>query len=291
MHHELQLVGTGTAGLDHIGLEVEHRRELDEVRDRVIAAWRPDPERAPRGARTGRGPALRRSGGRGVRDLHRHGPPSRSASTTVLRSFARKLGHVNLLSDEKPELERFILDVLGLPGLGPAGGRGDVDAMRPLITTGSPSPRPSGGTRLHHYAWELEGWSAMGRYADHVACSGPDVHLGPRPARAGVQSLHLSPRPGRGRRRGLQRPAAHLRRGRLRADRLVDRTPGAEPVGAAVAPRLGRARRAGPEAELTSCALPAALLEVAASRGWSRMTWCIRCAASRSSAPRLRWMS
>ena len=36
-HHELQLVGTGTAGLDHIGLEVEAREELDAVRDRVIA--------------------------------------------------------------------------------------------------------------------------------------------------------------------------------------------------------------------------------------------------------------
>ena len=97
---------------------------------------------------------------------------------TVLRPFARKLGHVNLLSDEKPELEHFILDALGFRV---------SDRLGDMVTWMRCDPdhhgialaRTSEGTRLHHYAWELESWSAMGRYADHIACSGQQFIWGP----------------------------------------------------------------------------------------------------------------
>ena len=37
-HHELQLLRGDVAGLDHVGIEVESAAELDELRDRAIAA-------------------------------------------------------------------------------------------------------------------------------------------------------------------------------------------------------------------------------------------------------------
>jgi catechol 2,3-dioxygenase len=176
-HHELQLVGTGTAGLDHIGLEVEQRRDLDQLHDRVIAHGARILSERPE--EPGLGEALRCEGPGGVVFEVYVGMDREPLSIdTVLRPFARKLGHVNLLSDEKPELERFILEVLGFRV---------SDRLSDVVTWMRCDPdhhgialaQASGGTRLHHYAWELESWSAMGRYADHVACSGQTFIWGP----------------------------------------------------------------------------------------------------------------
>ena len=176
-HHELQLIGTGTAGLDHIGLEVEDRRELQALRDRVVA----DGTRilSERPEEPGLAEAVRCEGPGGVMFEIYLGMERRPLSIdTVLRPFARKLGHVNLVSDEKPELERFILEVLGFRV---------SDRLGDLATWlrcdsdhhGIALARTSNGTLLHHHAWELESWSAMGRYADHVACSGQQFIWGP----------------------------------------------------------------------------------------------------------------
>jgi catechol 2,3-dioxygenase len=176
-HHELQLLGTGTAALDHIGLEVEHRSELDELRDRVIA----DGARilSERPEEPGLAEALRCVGPGGVVfELYVGMERQPLSIDTVLRPFARKLGHVNLLSDEKPELERFILDVLGFRV---SDRLGDVATWMRCDPDhhGIALAQAGGGTRLHHYAWELEGWSALGRYADHVACAGEKLIWGP----------------------------------------------------------------------------------------------------------------
>lgn len=176
-HHELQLAGTGIAGLDHIGLEVEERRELDELRDRVIASGARILSERPE--EPGLAEALRCEGPEGVVFEIYLGMHRRPLSIgTVLRPFARKLGHVNLVSDEKPELERFILDVLGFRV---SDRLGDVASWLRCDTDhhGIALARAGEGTRLHHYAWELAGWSAMGHYADHVACSGKKFIWGP----------------------------------------------------------------------------------------------------------------
>jgi catechol-2,3-dioxygenase len=176
-HHELQLVGTGTAGLDHIGLEVERREELDELRDRVIADGARILSEGPE--EPGLDEAFRCEGPGGVVFEIYTGMERQPLSLdTILRPFARKLGHVNLLSDEKPELERFILDVLGFRI---SDRLGDVATWMRCDTDhhGIALTKVSGVTRLHHYAWELENWSAMGRYADHVARSGQKFIWGP----------------------------------------------------------------------------------------------------------------
>ena len=98
-HHELQLIGTGRSGLDHIGLEVEHRHELDELRDRVVAhGARILSERAEE---PGLSEALRCEGpGDVVFEIYAGMERRPLSIDTVLRPFARKVGHVNLLSDE-----------------------------------------------------------------------------------------------------------------------------------------------------------------------------------------------
>ena len=176
-HHEMQLLGTGIAGLDHVGLEVEQRRELDEVRDRVVAHGARILSERPE--EPGLTEALRCEGPGGVVFEIYAGMERRPLSIdTVLRPFARKLGHVNLLSEEKPALERFILDVLGFrvsDRLGDVATWMRCDADHHGIALA----KTSGGTRLHHHAWELESWSAMGQYADHVARSGQQFIWGP----------------------------------------------------------------------------------------------------------------
>jgi catechol-2,3-dioxygenase len=176
-HHELQLLGSGTAGLDHVGFEVEHDRELDELHDRVAAAGarilseRPD--------EPGLASALRFEAPGGVVFEVYVGMERASRSVdTVLRPFARRVGHVNLLSEDKEELERFILDVLGFRV---SDRLGDVATWMRCDTDhhGIALAKTDSGTRLHHHAWELESWSAMGQYADHVARLGQRFIWGP----------------------------------------------------------------------------------------------------------------
>ncbi len=176
-HHELQLAGTGTSGLDHVGLEVEHADDLGELRDRLIAHGVPILSERPE--EPGLVEALRCEGPGGVVFEVYIGMERRPLSVdTVLRPFARKLGHVNLLSDEKPELERFIVEVLGFRV---SDRLGDVATWLRCDTDhhGIALARSKSGTRLHHHAWELESWSAMGQYADHVARSGQRFIWGP----------------------------------------------------------------------------------------------------------------
>ena len=176
-HHELQILGSGTAGLDHVGLEVEHDRELDELRDRVVAAGARILSEHP--GEPGLGAALRFEGPGGVVFEVYVGMERMPLSVdTVLRPFARRLGHVNLLSEDKAELERFILDVLGFRV---SDRLGEVATWMRCDTDhhGIALAKTNAGTRLHHHAWELESWSAMGQYADHVSRLGQQFIWGP----------------------------------------------------------------------------------------------------------------
>ena len=125
---------------------------------------------------------------------------------SVLRPFARKFGHVNLLSDEKPELERFILDVLGFRLSDRLGELASWLRCDPDHHGIALAQRSTAGTMLHHYAFELEGWGALGQYADHVARSGQQFIWGPGRHGPGFNHFTYLLDPDGGGRRGLQRP-------------------------------------------------------------------------------------
>jgi catechol-2,3-dioxygenase len=176
-HHELQLLGTGTAGLDHIGLEVERADELDVLRDRLVSTGTQILSEQP--SEPALSQALRCLGPAGIVFEIYVGMERQPLSLdTTLRPLARRLGHVNLLSEDKSELERFIVEVLGFrvsDRLGEVATWLRCDADHHGIALA----RTSAGTRLHHHAWELESWSAMGHYADHIARSGQQFIWGP----------------------------------------------------------------------------------------------------------------
>ena len=177
-HHELQLLGTGRAGLDHLGLEVENQVDLDAVRDRLVAAGARILSERPE--EPGLAESLRCVGPGGV-VFEIYVGMTRTPLTidSVLRPFARKFGHVNLLSDEKPDLERFILDVLGFRLSDRLGELASWLRCDPDHHGIALARRSTAGTMLHHYAFELEGWGALGQYADHVARSGQQFIWGP----------------------------------------------------------------------------------------------------------------
>lgn len=175
--HELQLIASERAGLDHIGLELEHEHELDAVRDRLVAAGARILSEQPQ--EPGLAAAIRAVGPAGVTfELYVGMERAPLSLDNVLRPLAQKLGHVTLFSDEKPELEHFVLDVLGFRVSDRWGDfatwmRCDPDHHGIAIG------RTAGASRLHHYAFELESWAAMGAYADHVARDGQQFLWGP----------------------------------------------------------------------------------------------------------------
>ena len=178
-HHELQLISSPVAGLDHVGLEVEEEQDLDEIRDRVIAA----------GAHIitehsdeiGIGPSIRCIGPAGIIfEIYKGMERLPRTLDTSIPGLARKLGHATFYVEEKAEVERFVLDVLGFRISDRIGS--DVTWMRcdpdhhGIAVAQSPK---GGGSRLHHYAFQVESIGAIGHYADHIARDGQHFLWGP----------------------------------------------------------------------------------------------------------------
>ena len=176
-HHELQLIAADQPGLDHIGLEVETNADLDAVRDRLINAGAAILSETPQ--EEGLEQAIRAVGPAGVVfEIYTGMARTPLSLTNVLRPLARKLGHVTMFSDYKPELERFILDVLGFRVSDRHGEYATwmrCDADHHGLAVG----KSTSGSRLHHYAFELEGWGAIGYYADHISRGGQKFLWGP----------------------------------------------------------------------------------------------------------------
>jgi catechol 2,3-dioxygenase len=175
-HHELQLIAAESAGLDHVGLEVESADELAEVRARAIDA----------GARVlddaadepGLGAAVRISGPAGIVYEVYDGMDRDSLSIhTYLRSGIRKFGHLTFLCEHPEEVVRFWRDGLGFRVSDQAGGmtwmRCDADHHGLAI-----GPRPAGNV-LHHYAWQVQDLAALGQYCDDIARLGLTLDWGP----------------------------------------------------------------------------------------------------------------
>ena len=175
--HELQLIAADRAGMDHVGLEVEHEHELDELRDRLIAAGATILSEQPE--EPGLAAAIRCLGPGGVMfELYTGMVREPLSLDNVLRPIAQKISHVTLGTEDKAELETFLLDILGFRVSDRAGEfvtwmRCDAD-HHGVAVAGIES-----GSRMHHYAFELESWSAIGAYADRIARDGQQFLWGP----------------------------------------------------------------------------------------------------------------
>jgi catechol 2,3-dioxygenase-like lactoylglutathione lyase family enzyme len=176
-HHELQLIASDTAGLDHVGLEVESAAELDDVRARVEGsgatmlaadAW----------DEPGIGAAIRFVGPAGIvyevyDGMQRHPLTIDEPLTSGIERF----GHLTFYSNEAEAVVAFWVDVLGFRISDVAEGltwtRCDQD-HHGLAVLDFPD-----GTLLHHHAWAVSDWSAMGVYCDSLARHGLSLAWGP----------------------------------------------------------------------------------------------------------------
>jgi catechol 2,3-dioxygenase len=175
-HHELQLIAAGSAGLDHVGLEVESAQDLDEVRTRAIAAGAQMLDDTP--SEPGLGTAVRFVGPAGIVYEVYDGMARDPLSVhTYLRPGMRKLGHLTFLCEDAQEVVAFWRDGLGFRISDEAGGitwmRCDADHHGLSV-----GPRPAGAV-LHHYAWQVQDLSALGQYCDDIARQGLTLLWGP----------------------------------------------------------------------------------------------------------------
>jgi catechol 2,3-dioxygenase len=175
-HHEVQLLEAAQAGLDHIGLEVEQEEDLDRLRDALIAAGAEILSESPE--EEGLGQAIRAVGPMDVVfELYTSMEREPLSVEHYMPPLGRRFGHVTFASDQRAEMERFLTDVLGFRITDTLGDR--VSWLRCDTDHHGIALVDAGANSLHHYAFELENWSAIQRYADHLAFLGEELVWGP----------------------------------------------------------------------------------------------------------------
>ena len=173
-HHELQLLAAAEPGLDHIGLELESEDELHAVCERAVAAGG---VLVGAGDETGVEAAVRVVGPGGlVFELVTGMTRAEPSPAPILTGFARKLGHVTLITRHCEELVRFLVDGLGFRAsdrVAPSVWlRCDTD-HHGIAVVDAPTHV------VNHIAFELSGWAAMQSYLDHLASIGRPIVWGP----------------------------------------------------------------------------------------------------------------
>lgn len=173
-HHELQLLAATDPGLDHIGLEVESVDELRDACDRALAAGGSLLGSADE---TGVEAAARVAApGNLVLELVVNMERAAPSPAPILTGFARKLGHVTLVTRHCEELVRFLVDGLGFrisDRANPAVWlRCDADHHGIALVDAPPHV-------VNHVAFELSGWAAMQSYLDHLASIDRPILWGP----------------------------------------------------------------------------------------------------------------
>jgi catechol 2,3-dioxygenase len=175
-HHEIELLPGPQAGIDHLGIEVEDERDLDGLRDALIASGARILTQTPQEAGLGR--AIRAAGPSDlVFELYTAMEREPLTVEHYLPAPARRFGHVTFSIQDRVEMERFLIDVLGFRITDTLGDR--VSWLRCDTDHHGIALVDADKTRLHHYAFELENWGAIERYCDHLALLGRRLVWGP----------------------------------------------------------------------------------------------------------------
>jgi catechol 2,3-dioxygenase len=175
-HHEIEFLAGEHPGVDHLGLEVEDERDLDALRDALVAAGARILSEAPQEA--GIDKAIRAVGPLDlVLELYTAMEREPLSVEHYMPPLARRLGHVSFATDERAEMERFLIDVLGFRVTDTLGDR--VSWLRCDIDHHGIALVDQPKRQLHHYAFELENWGTIQRYADHLAFLGKRLVWGP----------------------------------------------------------------------------------------------------------------
>lgn len=175
-HHELQLLAGDDPGLDHVGLELESKAEMDAVVDRAVAAGGRILDRQT--SEPELDSSIRLVGPEGITYEPYIGmkrEPLRSDAH--LRPGIRRLGHLTFFAEDPETIVEFWTEGLGFRISDQTKGltwlRCDFDHHGLAI-----GPRPS-GTVLHHHAWEVQDVGALSQYCDSLAGDGRRLLWGP----------------------------------------------------------------------------------------------------------------
>jgi catechol 2,3-dioxygenase len=190
-HHDVQLITSGACGLDHLGLQVESQQDFDTLHHALTAS---DVEILAEGIEEpGFDRAMRFAAPGGVMcEVYTEHTPI-EADVEAPRDGARKLGHVTLFSTEATELVRFFTDVLGFRESDRFGGR--VTWLRCDADHHGIAVSGAAHDRLHHYAFELQDFSAIGRYCDRLSRLGKRLIWGPGRHGPGANLFTYTPDP------------------------------------------------------------------------------------------------
>jgi catechol-2,3-dioxygenase len=174
--HEVQLLQADRAGVDHLGLEVEDERDLDRLRDALIAAGAEILSESPE--EDGLGQAIRALGPMDmVFELYTTMEREPLSVEHYMPALGRRFGHVTFNTTQRAEMERFLVDVLGFRVTDTLGNR--VSWLRCDWEHHGIALVDAQVDTLHHYAFQLEDWGAIERYCDHLALSGKELVWGP----------------------------------------------------------------------------------------------------------------
>ena len=175
-HHEIELLASVGAGVDHLGLEVEDAEDLERLRDALVAWGAEILSETPQ--EPGLGQAIRAVGPMGlVLELYTAMQREPLSVEHYMPPLARRFAHVSFLTPGRAEMERFLIEVLGFRVTDTLGDR--VSWLRCDNDHHGIAVVDSARTGLHHYAFELENWGAIERYADHLAFLGRRLVWGP----------------------------------------------------------------------------------------------------------------
>ncbi len=176
-HHEIQILKGQRAGVDHVGLEVEDERDLEEIRDRLdrrgITILSEQPQEP------GLAKAIRFVGPLGlVFELYTAMEREALSVEHYMPPLARRLGHVSFAASECKEMADFLQEVLDFRLTDHLGDRVywlRCDHEHHGFALVQYDTEPS----MHHYAFQLENWGAIERYADNLAFQRKQLVWGP----------------------------------------------------------------------------------------------------------------
>ena len=175
-HHEIEFLPGDRAGIDHLGLEVEDERDLDRLRDALITFGAQILSETPQ--EPGLRQAIRVIAPMGlVLELYTSMEREPLSVEHYMPPLARRFGHVTLTTVDREEMQRFLVDVLDFRVTDTLGDR--VSWLRCDTDHHGIALIQTGKAELHHYAFELENWGAIERYADHLARLGKRLVWGP----------------------------------------------------------------------------------------------------------------
>jgi len=176
-HHEIQLLSGNVAGVDHLGLELENERDLETIRDRLIKREIQILSEQP--LEPGLAQAIRFVGPLGlVFELYVGMDREPLSVRHYMPPLARRLGHVSFSAPECNEMQRFLEEVLDFRLTDALGERVrwlrcDQEHHGIALVQAGDSPT------MHHYAFQVENWGAIQRYADGLAIQGKRIVWGP----------------------------------------------------------------------------------------------------------------